>query len=101
MRRGDRVLSSLLLTAAMAAPVAKVAAASPQDSNRENRQGEDNKRYYDRNHKDYHTWDRNEDRAYQRYQTEHHERHAFAQLNSRQQTAYWGWRHSNPDNKWR
>jgi len=69
------------------------------DRNQENRQGEINKRYYDKGHKDYHTWDGNEDRSYQRYQTEHHQRRAFVQLNTRQQNGYWNWRHSNPDNR--
>jgi hypothetical protein len=106
MHRGYRFLGSLLLTAALAAPVAMMAAASPQDNrnqgnqgNQENKQGENNKRYYDKNHKDYHTWDSNEDSAYKRYQTEHHEKRAFGQLGSKQQTGYWNWRHSNPDNK--
>ena len=100
MHCGYRFLGSLLLTAVLAAPVAMMAASSPQDNkNQENRQGENNKRYYDKNHKDYHTWDSNEDSAYQRYQTQHHEKRAFGQLNSKQQTAYWNWRHSNPDNK--
>ncbi len=103
MHRGHRYLSSLFLTAALAAPVAMMAAASPQDNknqaNQENRQGENNKRYYDKTHKDYHTWDSHEDGAYQRYQTEHHEKRTFGQLNSKQQTNYWNWRHSNPDNK--
>jgi hypothetical protein len=98
MHRGYRYLSSLLLTAALAAPVAMMAAASPQENrNEENRQGENNKRYYDKGHKDYHTWDNNEDRAYRRYQTEHHEKRAFAQLSSQQQTGYWNWRHNNPN----
>jgi Ni/Co efflux regulator RcnB len=98
MHRGYRFLSSLLLTAALAAPVAMMAAASPQDDHRkqENRQRQNNRRYYDRQHKDYHTWDSNEGRAYQRYQTERHQRRAYVQLNSRQQTTYWNWRHSNP-----
>jgi len=109
VHRGYPYLSSLLLTAALAAPVATVASASPQDDrnqenrqadrNQENRQGEINKRYYDRGHKDYHTWDGNEDRSYQRYQTEHHQRRAFVQLSTRQQRGYWNWRHSNPDNR--
>jgi hypothetical protein len=85
----------------LATPVAMMAAASPQeDRNHDNRQGDDNnKRYYDKQHKDYHTWDNNEDHAYQRYQTEHHQSRAFVQLNTRQQSGYWNWRHSNPDNK--
>ena len=99
MHRGYRFLSSLLLTAALAAPVAMMAAPSPQDRDHENRQGENNKRYYDKHHKDYHTWDSNEDRAYQRYQTEHHQKRAFVELNSRQQTVYFTWRHNNPDNR--
>ncbi len=100
MHRGYRYLSSFLLTAALAAPVATMAAARPQDDrNQENRQGENNKRYYDRGHKDYHTWDGNEDRQYQRYQTEHRQKRAFVQLSTRQQRAYWNWRHSNPDNR--
>ena len=109
MHRGYPYLSSLLLTAALAAPVATMAAASPQDDrnqenrqgdgNQENRGGEINKRYYDKGHKDYHTWDGNEDRSYQRYQTEHHQRRAFVQLSTRQQNGYWNWRHSNPDKR--
>jgi Ni/Co efflux regulator RcnB len=78
MHRGYRYLSSLLLTAALAAPVALMAAASPQDDrNHENRQRENNRRYYDKGHKDYHNWDANEDRSYQRYQTEHHQKRGF------------------------
>jgi hypothetical protein len=95
---GYRIFSSLLLTAALAAPVAVMAAASPQDDrNQEHREGENHKRYYDKAHKDYHTWGDNEDRSYQRYQAERHERRPFIQLNTRQQSLYWGWRHNNPD----
>jgi hypothetical protein len=65
MHCGYRYLSSLLLTAALASPVAMMAAASPQDDrSHENSQGENNKRYYDKRHKDYHNWDANEDRSY-------------------------------------
>ena len=79
-----------------------MAAASPQDDhdkNHDNKQSENNKRYYDKSHKDYHTWDANEDHSYQRYQTEHHQKRSFTELNSQQQNAYWSWRHNNPDNK--
>lgn len=100
MHRGYRFLSALLLTAVFATPLAMMADARPQDDKdrkEENRQGENNKRYYDKRHRDYHTWDGNEDRAYQRYQAERHERRAFVELSSRQQSVYWNWRHSNPD----
>ena len=99
MHSGYRYLSSLLLTAALATPVAMMAAPSPQDDKNHENRAENNKRYYDKNHKDYHNWDSNEDRSYQRYQTEHHEKRAFVQLNTRQQSGYWNWRHSNPDNR--
>lgn len=100
MHRGNRFLSSLFLTAALAAPLATMAAASPQDNRTpEKREDHNNKRYYDKGHKDYHNWDGNEDRAYLRYQNEHHETHAFVELNGRQQTVYWNWRHSHPDGR--
>lgn len=99
MHRGNRLLSSLFLTAALAAPLATMAVAAPQDSRTQEKRDDHNRRYYDRAHKDYHTWDGNEDRAYVRYQNEHHETHAFAELNSRQQTVYWNWRHSHPDGR--
>jgi hypothetical protein len=94
----------MLLTAALAGPVAMTAVASSQDDHnqgnkQENRQNDNSKRYYDKSHKDYHTWDSNEDSAYQRYQTQHHEKRAFVQLSTRKQTTYWSWRHNNPDNK--
>jgi hypothetical protein len=101
MHRGYRLVSSLLLTAALAAPVAVMAATPRDDKDRDHdsNQSENHKRYYDKRHKDYHTWDGNEDRSYQRYQTERHETRPFIQLNTRQQSAYWGWRHDNPDNR--
>jgi hypothetical protein len=100
VHRGNRFLSSLFLTAALAAPLATMAAARPQDNRtQEKRDDHNNKRYYDKSHKDYHNWDNNEDRAYVRYQNEHHETHAFVELNSRQQTVYWNWRHSHPDGR--
>jgi uncharacterized protein YecT (DUF1311 family) len=103
--RRYKYLSSLFLTAALAAPVAMMAATSPQDDknrddrNQENKQVENNKRYYDKEHKDYHTWDANEDRSYQQYQSEHHETRSFVELKPQQQAVYWNWRHSNPDSK--
>jgi hypothetical protein len=100
MHRGYRYLSSFLLVATLAAPVAMMATPRPQDDkDHENRPAENNKRYYDKAHKDYHNWDANEDRSYQRYQTEHHEKRAFVELNTRQQTVYWNWRHNNPDSR--
>ena len=110
MIRGYRFLTSVVLASALAAPVAAMAGNAQQDNrNQENRQGDnrdeanrqggDNSRYYDKSHKDYHTWDNNENSAYQRYQTQHHEKRSFTQLNTRKQKAYWNWRHNNPDSR--
>jgi len=96
MHRGYRYLSLVFLVVALAAPIA-LTAASPQDDKDHDRQ-ENSKRYYDKHHKDYHNWDSREDREYQRYQSERHEKRDFAHLNSRHQNAYWNWRHHNPDN---
>ena len=56
MHRVHRYISSLFLAAALATPVA-IMAAEPQDAR-------DQVRVYDRDHKDYHTWDDKENRAY-------------------------------------
>jgi hypothetical protein len=98
MNRKYRYLSSIILTAALAGPAVMMATASPQDDSR-HEQREHQKRYYDKHHKDYHNWDSNEDHAYQRWQSERHEKRPFIKLNTRQKTVYWGWRHENPDNR--
>jgi hypothetical protein len=97
VHRGYRFFSSLFLTAALGAPAVMMAAATPQDDKNHDERHENHKRYYDKAHKDYHNWDANEDRSYQRYQEQHHEKRAFVELSARQQTVYWGWRHNNPD----
>jgi Ni/Co efflux regulator RcnB len=102
MHRGYRLISSLILTAALVAPVGLMAAARPEDDrNQEHRDSDnrDNKRYYDKQHHEYHTWNNNEDGAYQRFQKENHEKRAFVDLNTQRQGAYWNWRHEHPDNR--
>ncbi len=99
MRCKHKFLSSLLLIAVLSAPVAMMAASGPQDNQDNRSQDNNSKRYYDKGHKDYHTWDSSEDSAYKRYQSQHHEKRDFTQLNSKRQTAYWNWRHNNPDNR--
>ena len=54
------ILSAFVLSSALVAPV--VARADDHHD----------KRYYDRNGKDYHTWNNNEDRAYRQYLGEQH-----------------------------
>lgn len=55
-------------------------------------------RYYDREGKDYHEWNEQEERAYRHYLEERHEQyHAWNKLKREQQREYWKWRHSHPD----
>ena len=53
-------------------------------------------RVYDRSHKDYHTWDDQEDQTYRKYLNDNHQTYRpIAKLNTKQQTTYWNFRHTN------
>jgi len=92
MHRAHRYIASLFLTAALAAPAAIRAAAVPQVGVQV--------KVYDKSHKDYHNWDENEDRAYTQFHGSHKTYNAtFSKTTPKQQTAYWNWRHANPDKK--
>jgi hypothetical protein len=55
-------------------------------------------RVYDAPHRDYHRWDSHEDRAYRAYLAEQHRPFIeFRVLDSRDQEAYWAWRHNHPN----
>ena len=82
------LLSAFVLSAALVAPVTGRA----EDRNHQE------KRYYDRNGKDYHTWNNNEDRAYRAYLQEHHRDYRdFNRVNRSQQQQYFNWRHQHSD----
>jgi hypothetical protein len=57
MHRAHRYIASLFLTAALAAPLPIMAGPVPQEASVQ-------VRVYDRDHKDYHNWDDNENRAW-------------------------------------
>jgi len=83
------ILSAFALSAALIAPVA----ARADDRNHQD------KRYYDKQGKDYHTWNNNEDRAYRQYLTDQHRDYRdFHRTNRNQQQQYFTWRHSHDDN---
>jgi hypothetical protein len=89
MYHAHRYISALFLAAALATPVAIVAAAEPQSVQI---------RVYDRDHKDYHNWDDNENRAYGQYHSENpRSAQEFSKASKKQQSQYWNWRHSHPD----
>ena len=57
-------------------------------------------RYYDADHRDYHRWDGDEDRAYHDYWNDRHPREPYREyrgLDNGEQRDYWNWRHGHPD----
>jgi hypothetical protein len=91
MHRPHHYLASFFLTAALAAPLSLMAAPAPQDASVQ-------VRVYDKNHKDYHNWDDNENRAWGQFLVENHrDSHEYAKANKKEQAQYWNWRHAHPD----
>ena len=98
-----RHVGSLLMGAALLAPAGRASTNfqddQHQDDRHRDRDAKDQKRYYDKNHKDYHTWDDREVGVYQRWATDNHiDNRDFSHLKSKQQAEYWDWRHEHPDN---
>lgn len=57
------------------------------------------KRYYDKDAHDYHTWNAQEDRAYRVYLGEQHQNYReFRKTKPAKQQEYFKWRHEHPDN---
>jgi type III secretory pathway component EscR len=83
-----RYLSSLLLGAALCAPVVIHAQDEYHD-----------KRYYDKEKKDYHEWNEREDHAYRHWLQEerHREYHPWEKASREEQKEYWRWRHEHMD----
>jgi hypothetical protein len=91
MKRINAYIGSLLLAAAIVAPVLVVTEAKAQE-------GSVQIRVYDRHHRDYHNWDDREDRAYRGYLGEQHrEYREYDRQKRRDQDNYWKWRHHHPD----
>ena len=83
------ILSALALSTTLIVPVA----ARAEDRNHHE------KRYYDRDARDYHTWNNNEDRAYRAYvQDQHRDQRHFNKVKRSEQQQYFKWRHQHPDN---
>jgi hypothetical protein len=83
----------LFLSAALIVPalVPATRAAAKQDASVQ-------VRVYDSEHKDYHNWDDNENRAWGQYLSENHKQtHDFQKADKKEQSDYWNWRHAHPD----
>jgi len=84
-----RILNTVLLGAALIAPLSIVPAA---------RADHDHATYRDDEHHDQHEWNEREDRAYRVWLKEHHRKYKeFAKLRAEDQRDYWAWRHSHSD----
>lgn len=84
---GIGVLSCTLLTSP--------GAALAQEHRKE---AENDRRYQDARHHDEHAWNDHEDRAYRMWlEQRHHKYSEFDRLKSRDQQAYWDWRHNHSD----
>ena len=93
MHPAHRYIASLFLTAALVVPVSLMAAPIPQEASVQ-------VRVYDKEHKDYHNWDDNENRAWGQYLSENHKKsHDFQKAPKKEQSDYFNWRHSHPDEK--
>ena len=89
MHRAHRYIASLFLAAALAAPVPMMAAPEPQASVQF--------RAYDKQHKDSHTWNNQEDQAYRGYLNDQHQPYrAYPKQSKKVQNQYWNYRHSQP-----
>jgi Ni/Co efflux regulator RcnB len=91
LRYLNRIISTIILASAVAAPAAVMAAPLPQEANVQ-------VRVYDRDHHDYHYWNEHEDHAYREYLEGRHRTYVvYEHQNHKVQNHYWQWRHSHPD----
>ena len=95
MKKNFGLTSSLLLSAALLAPVAM--SAQDRDHDRDDR-AVNNYRVYDPGHRDYHNWNRDEDDAYRRWYGQNYngrDYRDYRKLHKKQQESYWKWRHDH------
>jgi hypothetical protein len=60
--------------------------------------GQPDQRYYDKDARDYHEWNQNENQVYHQYVTENHKRdREFAKTTRTEKKDYFKWRHEHPD----
>ena len=86
-----RYLTVLFVSAALAG---SVAAKADDDHHAASRA----QRYYDKDARDYHEWNQNENQVYRRYVTENHKRdREFAKTTRREKQDYYKWRHNHQD----
>ena len=92
-----RYMTMIVLGVSLIVPVA--VSAQDRDQRDGRQKNEQDRRYEDKAHKDFHEWNGGEDQAYRRYLQEHRKKyHEFTKASKKEQNDYWNWRHSHPDN---
>ncbi len=85
-----RYISTFILGLALAAPFAAVA--------KDNHE----RRYYDRDRRDYHEWNEREEQAYRHWQQQQwREYRDWNHTPRTRQREYWRWRHQHQGDDWR
>lgn len=89
-----KYFTTFFLSATLCLPVILPLAGHAQDRDDHHEEH----RYYDAQHKDYHNWNNDEDRAWRHWlEVNHMEYHDWARANRREQQRYWKWRHEHKD----
>lgn len=92
------IIGSAVIVCALLLPVALPAQEGEIQQHERERQRQDQQRYYDQQSKDWHQWNGDENKAWQRYQQEHHRNDRdFGKLSKREREEYFKWRHQHPD----
>jgi hypothetical protein len=100
MHRGQRYLGFILLSAALAAPLASAKPVIAIQDHDDHDRDRDHRRVYDPYHKDYHNWDDREDSVYRHWLEERHEGYReFNRLKRKEQRDYWNWRHEHEEHE--
>ena len=89
----SRSLKTVVLSAALLAPLAVTMPQLHADDRDRNR-----KTYHDKAHNDDHEWNDHEDKAYRIWAKETHRRYKdFGKLKDEEREQYWAWRHNHSD----
>ena len=100
MHRGCRYFGFMLLSAALASPLATAKPVISMQEHEDHDRDRDHHRVYDPDHKDYHDWDDREDTVYRHWLEGRHEAYVdYNRLKRKQQREYWKWRHEHEEHE--
>jgi hypothetical protein len=98
MRRENRYVASLFLSAALMSPIALHAIVTPQDDHEKHEQEEQNRKVMDEQTHQYRAWDKVEDDTYRHWLEGKHRTYVdYEKLDAKTKREYWKWRHEHED----